>query len=189
MNSYDIMAFHDDDNFRLGALVYADGDAPEELLHRLVDTLRSDGVRLGGVVQHKEDVPGRRRCDMILEDLASGLNINISEHRGNAARGCSLDLSALANASELIRASLDAGVDLLVINKFGKTEAEGRGLLPVIAEAASRGVAVLIAVPEQNLATWRAFAADLACELPLDMSASLRWCRAAVGQTALEAAP
>jgi len=83
---------------------------------------------------------------------------------------------------------IEAGVDLIVINKFGKTEAEGNGLIAEIAEAAARGIAVLIAVPERNLDAWREFAADLAIELPADPDALLRWCLAMAGQRSLETA-
>ena len=182
------MTFHDLNSCRLGALVYADGDTSQKILYDIIDMLRNDGVRLGGVAQYSEVVPGQRRKGMILEDLASGRRIRISEYRGNGASGCRLDRSALATASELIRAALNAGLDLVVINKFGVTEAEGRGLVPVIAEAVSSGVPVLIAVPQQKLEAWRAFAGDLACELPLDQSVALRWCRAAVTPSVLKVA-
>ena len=41
--------------------------------------------------------------------------------------------------------------DLLVLNKFGKVEAEGRGLLDLVAMAVDRGVPVVIGVPVRNL--------------------------------------
>ena len=168
-----------DHSFRIGALVYEDGQAPEEIMREVARRLRADGTRLGGVIQRDEEVPGRQLCDMILDELAGGRRILVSEFRGSGAQGCRLDESALAEAAAAIQASLRVGIDLMMINKFGKTEAEGRGLLPVIAEAVSRDVPVLIGVPRRNLQGWRGFAADLAGELPLDVAATLSWCREA----------
>ncbi len=55
-----------------------------------------------------------------------------------------------------------------MLNKFGKTEAEGGGTRALIAAAVARGVPVLIAVPDRNLESWRAFAGELAVELRLE---------------------
>lgn len=73
-------------------------------------------------------------------------------------------LGAMARA----RAALETAPDLLIVNKFGKTECEGGGCRPLIAEAVERGVPVLVAVPWDNLDGWRRFAGDLAIEYGLE---------------------
>ena len=80
----------------LSAYVYDDGEAAELELQDLVRRLRSAGRHLAGVVQMRTTVPGRARCDMVLENLADGSEIVISEYRGEESRGCRLDLDALA---------------------------------------------------------------------------------------------
>ena len=60
--------------------------------------------------------------------------------------------------------SLDADPDLLILNKFGKVEAEGRGLLDLVAMAVDRGIPVVIGVPIRNLAPWRDFAGGMSVE-------------------------
>ena len=47
---------------------------------------------------------------------------------------------------------------LLIVNKFGKIEADGGGLREAIAEAVDLGIPVLVGVPARNLDRWRAFA-------------------------------
>ena len=79
----------------------------------------------------------------------------------------------------LATAALATDPDLLVINRFGKTEAEGGGVRPLIADAVDRGIPVLIAVPWRNIASWRVFAGELAVEfgfgdLPVDPAAACR---------------
>jgi len=68
-------------------------------------------------------------------DLFTGEEILISVDRGNDARGCRLDPAAFARITVWGQRALDEGLDLLVVNKFGKEEASGRGLRPVIGEA------------------------------------------------------
>ena len=48
-----------------------------------------------------------------------------------------------------------------MINKFGKTEANGGGFRALIADALAREIPIIIAVPENNLPQWQTFAAGL----------------------------
>ncbi|MEX5726690.1 hypothetical protein Ga0609869_000043 [Rhodovulum iodosum] len=48
---------------------------------------------------------------------------------------CRLDPAALETAVGLVAAGLSSGADLLIVNKFGKHEAAGRGFRYVVAEA------------------------------------------------------
>lgn len=64
-------------------------------------------------------------------------------------------------------ATLSSQVELLVLCKFGKTEAEGGGFRTLIARAFELSVPVLIGVPVVNLASFREFSAGLAREIEL----------------------
>lgn len=147
------------------ALVYDDGATVEPVLSKIVTALRARGLRVAGFLQHDRARADRTRCDMYLEDLASGALVAISEDRGADARGCRLDHDAMTRAESLCAISLDAAPDLLVINKFGKTEGEGGGFRPLMARALADGVPVLIAVPRRNLDAWRAFAGDMSRDI------------------------
>lgn len=143
------------------AIVYGEGEPVDPVLQAVTDHAAAQGLRLAGFVQRDVARPGRRRCDMVLRDLTSGDAILISEDRGEASRGCRLNVAELLRAMGLARAALDDAPDLLVANKFGRTEAEGGGIRPLVAEALERGVPVLVAVPERNLDAWRDFAGEL----------------------------
>lgn len=119
------------------------------------------GHALAGFVQINQPRPGRSRCDMILQELASGERIGISQDRGLHARGCMLDVDELLRAGNLAMKALDTAPEMLLINKYGKTEAEGGGFRSLIAEALARDVPVLIAVPRTNLDSWLTFAEGL----------------------------
>jgi nucleoside-triphosphatase THEP1 len=157
-------------------LAYEEGAYPDYLLETLVRGLQVEGCRIAGVLQHDLARRDRSRCDMNLEDLASGTLIALSEDRGAAARGCRIDQSGLARAAALIAASIASGnVDLLVVNKFGKIESEGGGLRGVIAEAVTRGIPVVIGVPMRNLDAWAAFACAFAEPVEPSAGSLRRW--------------
>ena len=103
------------------------------------------------------------RCDMSLQDLASGETIKIYEERGALARGCRLDLDGLARVCALVLAGLSR-CDLVLVNKFGKTETEGGGFRCVISDALALEIPVVVGVPRRNLAAWRDYAGEFAVE-------------------------
>ena len=147
--------------------------------HRVAQSARRAGLRLAGALQRDEPHPGRRRCDMILTDLASGRRIRISEDRGDLALGCRLDQGALTEAAELVeRAIRSAPPDLVILNKFGKAEAEeGGGMREAIAAALEAGVPVLTAVAPAYEPRLRDFAGKL-CAVVADEATVRRWLRA-----------
>lgn len=150
------------------AIVYGDGARVALVLDSIVDHLASAGCRLAGLIQREKVRSGRSRCDMLMQDLTTGETVAISQDRGESARGCRLDVDALLNAAARVRDALATEPDLLVVNKFGKTECEGGGCRSLIAEAVELGVPVLVAVPYANLDGWRNFAGGLAIEHMLD---------------------
>lgn len=132
-------------------------------------------LRLCGTVQTNTARAGRRKCDMDLRLLPSGEVLRISEDRGALARGCTLDTSVLAQAVAATAAAL-SGADLLVVNKFGKSEADGGGFAPVIGEAICLGLPVLVGVNALNLPAFKLFADGLAEELTPDVANVTNWC-------------
>lgn len=150
------------------AVVYTDGIAADRFLADLGYRLRDMGVRVAGLVQHNQYVRDRAKCDMDIEELASGDIFRISEYRGNGARGCRLSRSALSSALGLLKKALCEEPTILILNKFGKVEAEGGGVRDTIAEATELGISVVVGVPARNLDQWRNFTGDFADECELD---------------------
>ncbi|MCB6179813.1 DUF2478 domain-containing protein [Rhodobacter sp. Har01] len=147
----------------------------DRFLAEVAAALETAGMRLAGTVQINSGRPGRTRCDMDLRVLPDGPTIRISEDRGSLAQGCLLDSAALEQAGVEVERRL-AGAELLIVNKFGKREAEGRGLVAVIATALERALPVLVGVNPANLPGFLAFAGDLARRLPADRRLVLDWC-------------
>ncbi len=157
------------------AVVYTDGIAADRFLADLGYSLRSAGSSVAGLVQLNSFVRDPAKCDMAVEELSSGTVLQLSEDRGREARGCRLDRGVLAEAAALLLRALERKPDVLVLNKFGKSEAEGAGLRDVLARTVEEGVPLVVGVPFRNLDQWRLFAGELAQECPADSALVERW--------------
>jgi Protein of unknown function (DUF2478) len=69
---------------------------------------------------------------------------------------------------------------LILINKFGREEADGRGLRPVIAEALIAEIPLVIAVSTQSLCHFLTFVGHSVKRLRPDIEAITAWCRNAI---------
>jgi nucleoside-triphosphatase THEP1 len=143
------------------AIVYSPGSNIDRTVSAVAEHLHGQGWHLAGLVQLNEPRSGDARCDMTLRDLTSAERLAISEQRGRHARGCMLDVAELVRGVMLASKALEQKPDLLIVNKFGKTEACGGGFRGILADAIARGVPVLIAVPAVNLDAWKSFTAGL----------------------------
>ncbi len=149
------------------------------LLHGLARRLQARGLHPAGTVQINTDRADGRPCDMDVAVLPDGPVLRISQDLGPQARGCRLDAGALDTAAGLVAARMADGADVLILNKFGKHEAEGRGLRAVIATALEQGLPVLVGVNASNRAAFERFAGGLAVALPPDPAALTGWADAA----------
>ncbi len=159
----------------LAAVVY-DTDFPiNEFMHKVADTLRAEGVRLQGTLQENA---GSARCStMSLIALATGERIGISQDLGPLATGCRLDTRGLSEMAATLDTTIRAEFDLIILNKFGRAEAEGNGLRNTFAYALSIGKPVLSAVRPPYLEAWSRFHGGLATDLTPHLDPVVAWCR------------
>ena len=157
------------------AIVYSDGLAADRFISDLGYKIRDAGIAVAGIVQHNKFIRDRTKCDMEVEELASGIVLQLSEDRGKEARGCRLDRGALSEAAALISASLKNEPELVILNKFGKLEAEGRGLRDTLSDAVQLGAPIIVGVPYRNIEQWRAFTEGLAEECQIGSSRLHDW--------------
>ncbi len=149
----------------------------DRLLASLAERLAEEGLVASGVVQINTNCGPDRPCDMDVAVLPAGPTFRISETRGPGARGCRLDPDALERSVAEVAARLTAETDVLIINKFGKHEAEGRGFRDVIARALELEVPVLVGVNGLNLDAFSTFAGGMETRLPPEPDALLDWVR------------
>ena len=150
------------------------------LLFRLAQRLSAQGLATCGTIQINTENPGTGPCDMDVRVLPDGPDICISQNLGPGASGCRLDPAALERAVAAVAAALTDRPDCLIINKFGRHEAEGNGFRDVIAEALARGIPVLVGLNSMNAAAFQTFTAGLAVEVKPDLDTLSNWIRDSV---------
>lgn len=139
------------------------GDGVDQLLAGVASDLVRLGVPVQGVIQTRGDAGGECACaEMYLHDLATGRVDVISEKRGSGAQGCQLDWEALTDIAGRLEADLTAETGVLIINRFGRSESEGRGFRRAIEKAIELGVTVIIAFRPEYEGAWEAFHGGLA---------------------------
>lgn len=158
--------------------------ATDRLLSALAEALHDKGIRLSGIVQSNIECADDRLCDMDVRVLPEGETIRISQSLGAGARGCRLNPEALECAVGQVTASLQAEPkpQVLIVNKFGKHEADGRGMRPVIGEALAMGIPVVSGVNRMNVEPFKAFSDGLAVEGATDLEGLVSWVEAALSE-------
>jgi nucleoside-triphosphatase THEP1 len=152
------------------------------LLLGIAETLSGNGYNAGGTVQINTEREGGP-CDMDVKVLPAGPNLRISQDLGQGSTGCRLDPEALETAVGLVAARIRPELDLLIINKFGKHEADGRGFRSVIAEAIGLDIPVLVGLNALNLDAFLEFAGSEAEALDPNPQAILCWFDPCLGAT------
>lgn len=122
-------------------------------------------VRIAGVIESPR--PGREegRGAGELHCLGSGAVFQLYHPEQCEGGGCGVDPHGAAMASHAVEGDIAAGCDLVILNKFGKLEAERAGLLSAFMAAIGAGVPVLTYVSAEYVREWARFADPLFCRL------------------------
>lgn len=161
--------------FPLAAIRFEHSDI-DGFLTDIAKELTARGLIVRGAVQTRGAVGGECHCaDMDLTTLGSDRVFRISQPLGNGSQGCRLHPGALAECSSFIEQELEQGADLLILNRFGRGESDGRGFRDLIAKAMILDVPVLTAVRPTYADAWSQFGAGMACDLRADRDTVLDW--------------
>lgn len=172
----------------LAGIAAAKREPVDDVLEEAAARLAAAGLKVGGFVQTDRDE--RLECcrDTFLKSLSDGSRRLITQPLGAEATGCRLDPRRLAEASMAAVAELEGGLDAIVLNRFGKDEAEGRGFRDVIGKALEAKVAVIVAVRPDHAAALSEFGGEYATLLPARADAIVAWCLAALSRASAPAA-
>jgi hypothetical protein len=160
----------------LAALVYESHQNPDAILRDFAADLKTQGYRAVGLVQtghHCLDTP--RLSAMLVH---TGEELQLFQDLGACAQGCRLDVGQLLDAGAQIASAIDQGADLVIVNRFGRQEREGKGLSHLIERALSADIPVVIAVPGHRFADWIRFADGMSVKLRCDREALDAWWQA-----------
>lgn len=161
---------------RFAAVVYQPRVKAVGFLARLADRVKAEGRRVAGIVQeHVHDTDGVF-IGIDAVDVTTGHHIAIKRNDGSAKSDrCTLDTQQLAETSPILRAAIADKPDLIVLDKFGIEEQNGRGLTDEIMAIISEGIPFLISVPEPVLDIWTERTGGLGGVLPMDDEALDDW--------------
>ena len=146
-------------------------------LDREANDLIARGIPLAGAVQRNPAGARDGRCHMDLHVLATDRTVRISQDLGPHATGCRLDPNGLETVVGIVAADLnrEPRPKLMIVNKFGKQEADGKGFRPLIGRALTDGVPVLVGVPPGHRAGFDAFADGLSEQVSPSFQSVLAW--------------
>jgi hypothetical protein len=164
----------------LAAIVYTLRDDPDRLLLDFVDDLRRAGCRPLGFVQLGR-VPSSDAHTIRLLRLPSGDVVSLRHDPASDAHQCGLETERLVDTAGAIAAGLGDSADLVVINRFGKLEAKGKGLIDLIRRAGEADIPVLIAVPEHRFETWTRYSCGMSVRITCNRRALDRWWQSVSG--------
>lgn len=168
---------------KIGYICSGEEKLTDTLLADVSSQAARDGLALAGTIQIVDPEAATEKCDITLGLLPDGERRSISADLGPGVSGCRLDPAALEEAVMVVHQRL-ACADALVVNKFGKQEAAGRGLVSAIGEACDRGLPVLVGVSPEWRDAFVAFTEGQAQQLPADAGAVRQWLKSACAEGA-----
>ena len=157
----------------LAALVYEQDQDPDKVLSGFASDLKACGYRVAGLVQighHCVDAP---KLSAVL--VHTGEKLQLFQDRGVCATGCRLDVGRLLDAGAHIANAIDQGVDLVIVNRFGRQERKGKGLSFLVERALSADIPVVIAVPSHRFSDWIRFTDGMSVKLRCDRETLDAW--------------
>ena len=157
----------------LAALVYEPDQDPDRLLREFAADLNAGGYRAVGLVQlghHCVDAP--KLSAMLVH---TGEELPLFQNLGACASGCRLDVGQLLDAGAQVASAIDQGADLVIVNRFGRQEREGKGLAYLIERALSVDIPVVIAVPSHGFADWIKFVNGMSVKLHCNRDSLDAW--------------
>lgn len=159
------------------AVVYAGKKGRREGLARFVDSLKKSNVDVAGILQEKVPLGDGELRQVNAVNIATGQRIPINQPTIESWRDrlCSLNVSALVETTAILRRAIEDRVDLIVVEKFGDEERDGKGLNDEVLLGISAGIPLLIAVPETNLDVWTERSGGMGAVLPCDENALHEW--------------
>jgi hypothetical protein len=155
------------------ALVYDDHQDPDAVLGDFAASLNAQGFRAVGMVQAGQCADSSLSAVLV----HTGEKLLLAKDFDPSASGCRLDIDRLQDAGARIADALQSGADLLIINRFGKRERDGKGLAYLIERARDADIPVAVAVSSHCLADWIKFAGGVSVKLACDRSALDMWWR------------
>lgn len=169
---------------RIAVVQGAPSAAIQEMFHALVERWQPT-VRIAGVVAEDHGLPDRKCRAGYLRSIVSGTLYPIFQDLGPGAEACHLKEEGALAAAAAVEKDIVAGCDLVLLSKFGKLEAAGRGLSEAFTAALAADLPLLTSVSPAFDAAWRGFAAPRFEILPAEVDPIETWWRTIHGDRSI----
>ncbi len=174
-------ARQDSEQKLFGAIFFEDGSMIDQLIGEAISLLKVNGIRLAGYQLHQTDQNTRCCSSLHLKNISSGKISKISQDLGSGSSGCRLDSAALASLTNVVCSELTPQTQMLVLNRFGRGEADGQGFRNAIEKAIGMGIPVLSAVRQEYLEPWHDFSGEFGVKVPAKLASVVSWCNEVLG--------
>ena len=172
-----------EDTTKIIAVVRGTSNAEIQAIFRaLADKWRPD-VSLAGLVAENHGLADRHCQAGYLRNLTTGARYSIFHDLGPGMAMCHLDGVGAVAAAAAVQSDIAAGCDLVLLNKFGKLEIAGDGLVSAFRVAITAGLPLLTSVSPAHDEAWRRFVDREFAVLPADPAAIDLWRHAVQTQT------
>ena len=104
--------------------VYEKDQDPDKILREFAAELNASGRRAVGMVQTGQCADASLSAVLV----HTGEVLALAQQTTSPASGCKLDLGRLQDAAARVAGAMEAGADLVIVNRFGKRERDGKGL-------------------------------------------------------------
>lgn len=159
---------------RIAVVQGAPSAAIQEMFRALVDRWRPP-VRIAGVIAEDHGLPDRKCRAGYLRSIISGTRYPIFQDSGPGGEACHLEEDGALEAAAAVEKDIVTGCDLVLLSKFGKLEAAGRGLAEAFTMALAIDLPLLTSVSPAFETAWKAFAAPHFDILPADVELIETW--------------
>ncbi len=157
----------------VAALVYEVQQQPDSVLLDFAAMLKAAGMRAVGLVQSGHHNAGAPQMPATM--IHSGEHVDLFQEAAAYSRGRRLDLDKLAGVRAALMAAVDEGADLLIVNRFGRQEQQGRGLARLIEHALAADVPVVVPVPAFRFDDWISYIEGMCVKLPCERASLETW--------------
>lgn len=155
----------------LAALVYGPDQDPDAVLRDFAAGLSALGIRAVGMVQAGQCADSSLSAVLV----HNGETLLLAQDFDPAANGCRLDIERLNGAAARVASAMDGGADVLIVNRFGKRERDGKGLAHLIERAIKSDIPVVIGVSSERFSEWIKFAGGMSVKLACERAALDAW--------------
>ncbi|MCK9908503.1 DUF2478 domain-containing protein [Microbacteriaceae bacterium K1510] len=158
----------------VASIVFGPGDDPDRLLTEFAGDVSAAGFRVVGAIQIGHDCHAENPQLSVLT-LPEGRRESLVQAHMPRGPGCRLDDAGFAKLAARLSDAVEPNADLIVISRFGHSEADGAGLAALIARATDADIPLLIAVSERRFPSWIRFCQGMSVRLGCRRKELDRW--------------